>query len=291
LQATQTPPQLPGTSAITPYLVGAILYGGMVLFVGGLIALKILVPIPIQSGGHLPWPVAQWALTTPAGVLATFAVSVLIAGPSLIAGQRRILRHRFLARAVDVTEVPPWVWLTRPPVRPGETRVDRWLGRSRRARIASVGLLAVASLIVLLAVAALFASAVSSFIFIQSGECGARGCPPLYPLLPIVLASMFVTSGLSYWAQYRWLRRVEASSGVWLRLRSWFVPTTAFFYIRRPGVTPEAAAAARARFAPTEAMPMARASAISVLAAIPLFLLLIIGFFLQYWLPTQWIPG
>ncbi len=286
MQATQASPRLPGTSAITPYLVGAILYGGMVLFVGALIALMTLVPI--QSGGHLPWPVAQWALTTPAGVLATFAVSVLIAGPSLIAGQRRILRRQFLARAVAVTEVPPWVWLTRPPVRPGETRVDRWLGRSRRARIASVALLAVAALIVLLTVAGLFAAAVSSLIFIHSTECGASGCPPQYPLLPIVVASEFVTIGLSSWARYQWLRRVEASSGVWLRLRSWFVPTTALFYIRRPGVTPEAA---RARFAPTEAMPMARAYAISVLAAIPFFLILIIGFFLQFWLPTQWIPG
>ncbi len=289
MQAKQAPPRLPGTSAITPYLVGAILFGGLVLFWGALIALITLVPI--QSGGHLPWPVAQWALTTPVGVLATFAVSVLIAGPSLIAGQRRILRRQFLARAVDVTEVPPWVWLTRPPVRPGETRVDRWLGRSRRARIASVALLAVAALIVLLVFAGLFATAVLSLNFIHSDECGARSCPPQYPLLPIVLASEVVTFGLSSWAQYQWLRRVEASSGVWLRLRSWFVPTTAFFYIRRPGVTPEAAAAARARFVPTEATPMVRVYAISVLAVMPFVLLLIVGFFLQFWLPTQWIPG
>jgi hypothetical protein len=31
--------------------------------------------------------------------------------------------------------------------------------------------------------------------------------------------------------------------------------------------------------------------ATSVLAALPLFLLLIACFFLQFWLPTQWIPG
>ncbi len=289
MQAKQAPPHLPGTSATTPYLINAILSGALLLPVWALFIGLITVDA-IQAGGHLPWPVAQWALTTPAGVLATFAVIILIAGPSLVAGQRRILRRRNLARAVDVTEVPPWIWLTRPPVYPGETRADRWLGRSRRARIASLTLLGVAALILLLVVAGFIASAVSGLTYIHRAECGARGCPPTYPLLPILFASEFVTIGLSSWAQYQWLRRVEASSGVWLRLRSWFV-ATALFYIRRPGVTPEAAQAALARFAPAEAMPLARVYAVSVLAAIPFFLMFIVGLFLQFWLPTQWIPG
>ena len=289
MQATQAPPRLPGVRATTPYLVNAILSGGLVLPVWALLIGFITVGA-IQSGGHLPWPVAQWALTTPAGVLATFAVIILIAGPSLIAAQRRILRRQFLARAVDVTEVPPWVWLTRPPIRPGETRADRWLGRGRRARIVSLALLGAAALIFLLFVAGLFASAASSFIYIHSAECGARGCPPTYPLLPILFASEFVAIGLSSWAQYQWLRRVEAGSGVWLRYRGWF-ETPALFYIRRPEITPEAARAALARFAPAEAMPLARVFAIAVLAAMPLFVLLLAAIFLQFWLPTQWIPG
>jgi len=287
MQAPQAPPPLPGTSASTLYLVNAIVSEGMIPLFGALIALMSL--IPIQSGGHLPWPVAQWALTTPAGMLATVAAIVLIAGPPLGAGQRRILRRRYLARAVDVTAVPPWVWLTRPPVRPGETRVDRWLGRRRRARIASVALLAVATLLVLLVVSGLCASAVSSLLFIHRAECGARGCPPQYPVFPMVLASEWLAIGLSSVAHYRWLRRVEASSGIWLRVRSWFDPR-AFVYIRPPDVTPEAAAAAIARFAGAEAMPMARVYAIAVLAAKPFFLMIIVGFFLQFWLPTQWIP-
>jgi hypothetical protein len=214
-----------------------------------------------------------------------------------MAAQRRLLRRWQLARAVDVTEVPPWVWLTRPPVYPGETRADRWLGRRRRARTASLTLLAGAALLLLLMGAGFLASAVASLRFIPYAPCGTRGCPPSYPLFPpsysliqIVLASEFVTIGLASLAQYRWLRRVEASSGVWLRYRDWF-NTRGLCYIRQPGVTPEAAASALARFTPAEAMPLARVLATSVFAALPLFLLLIVGFFLQFWLPTQWIPG
>jgi hypothetical protein len=288
MQAKQAPPRLPGTSASTPYLVNAIGIGGLVVLLW-VPLIGLITAGAIQSSGHLPWPVAQWALTTPAGVLATFAAIALIAGPSLIAAQRRILRRRYLARAVDVTEVPPWVWLTRPPVYPGETRADRWLGRGRKARMTSLTLLGVAALVALLFLAGFFASAVLGLIYIPRTECGARGCPPQYPVLPLLLASEFVTLGLSSWAQYRWLRRVEASSGVWLRLRDWFA-ALALFYIRKPGVTHEAAQAALARFAPAEAMPLARVYAISVLAAIPLLLMFIVGLFLQFWLPAQWIP-
>lgn len=99
MQATQTPPQLPGSSASKPYLVLAFFYGGVVLLVGALTALMSVVPNP--SSGHLPSAVDQWALTNVAGMLATFAVSVLIAGPPLIASQRHILRRRFLARAAS----------------------------------------------------------------------------------------------------------------------------------------------------------------------------------------------
>jgi hypothetical protein len=104
------------------------------------------------------------------------------------------------------------------------------------------------------------------------------------------LASELVIIGLSSFAQYRWLRRVEASSGVWLRYRNWF-QTQGLCYIRQPGVTPEAAAVARARFAPAEAMPLARAFAIVVLGALPNFLVVLAGGFLQFWLQTQWLPG
>ncbi len=96
--------------------------------------------------------------------------------------------------------------------------------------------------------------------------------------------------GLSYFAHYRWLRRVEASSGVWLRYRTWF-QTQGLCYIRQPGVTPEAAAVALGRFAPAEAMPLARAFAMVVLRGLPLMLVIFAGGFLQFWLQTQWLPG
>jgi hypothetical protein len=104
------------------------------------------------------------------------------------------------------------------------------------------------------------------------------------------LASEWVIMGLSSFAQYRWLRRIEASSGVWLRYRNWF-QTQGLCYIRQPGVTPKAAAVALGRFAPAEAMPLARAFAIVVLGGLPLILVIFAGGFLQFWLQTQWLPG
>jgi hypothetical protein len=181
----------------------------------------------------------------------------------------------------------------RPPVYPGETRTDRWLGRGRSARKVNLALLGAAALICLLLVASFLTTAVVSLRSIPQAACGVHGCPPMYPLSAIVLASESVIIGLASFAQYRWLRRVEASSGVWLRYRDWF-QTQGLCYIRQPGVTREAAAVALARFArgaPAEALPLARVFVLVVLGALPLFLLLIAGYFLQYWLATQWLPG
>ncbi|HEX9412876.1 MAG TPA: hypothetical protein VF916_05185 [Ktedonobacterales bacterium] len=292
MQTTQAPPRLPGVRATTLFLINA-----LVLSLFLLLFLLLLVPLiglmtveATQAGGHLPWPVAQWALTTPAGLFGILAICVGVGAPAFIVAQRHVLRGWTLARAVDVTEVPPWVWLTRPPVYPGETRADRWLGRSRRAQLVSLTLLGGAALICLLLVASFLAAVAVSLRSIPLPLCGVGGCPPTYPLIPMGLASEWVIIGLSSFAQYRWLRRVEASSGVWLRYRNWF-QTQGLCYIRQPGVTPEAAAVARARFAPAEAMPLARAFAIVVLGALPNFLVVLAGGFLQFWLQTQWLPG
>jgi len=120
--------------------------------------------------------------------------------------------------------------------------------------------------------------------------CGAGECAPTYPLIPLVLTSQWVIVGLSSVAQSRWLRRVEASSGVWLRYRDWF-GFWGVCYIRQPGVTPEAAAAALTRYAPSGRLPLARVYAMAVLRAFPLFLVLCAGAVLQFWLQTQWLPG
>jgi hypothetical protein len=172
-----------------------------------------------QAGGPLPWPVAPGALTPPAGlvVLLAICVGLGLGAPALIVAQRHTLRGWTLARAVDVTQVPPWVWLTRPPVSPGETRAERWLGRSRRARLVSLTLLGGAALICLLLVASVLAAAGVSIGSIPRPPCGVGGCPPAYPVIPLVSAGEWVILGLAAVAQYRWLRRVEASGGVWRR--------------------------------------------------------------------------
>ena len=288
MQTTQAPPRLPGVRATTPFLIGGLI---LPLFLLPLVPLIGLMTVDAtQAGGHLPWPAALWALTTPAGLVVLLAICIGVGAPTFIVAQRHTLRGRTLARAVDVTEVPPWVWLTRPPVYPGETRAERWLGRSRRARLVSLTLLGGAALIYLLLLASFLVSAVVIWRSIPHPPCGVGGCPPTYPLIPIGLASEWVIIGLSSFAQYRWLRRVEASSGVWLRYRNWF-QTQGLCYIRQPGVTLEAAAVALARFAPAERMPLARAFAFVVLGALPLILVLFAGGFLQFWLQTQWLPG
>jgi hypothetical protein len=292
MQTTQAPPRLPGVRATALFLIG-----GLVSWVFLLLFLLLLVPLiglmtveATQAGGRLPWPVAQWALTTPAGLFSILVICVGVGAPTFIVAQRHFLWGWTLARAVDVTEVPPWVWLTRPPVYPGETRAERWLGSSRSAQLVSLTLLGGTTLICLLLVASFLAAVGVSLRSIPHPPCGVGGCPPTYPLIPIGLASEWVIIGLSSFAQYRWLRRVEESTGIWLRYRNWF-QTQGLCYIRQPAVTPEAAAVALARFAPAKRMPLARAFAFVVLGALPLLLVVFTGGFLQFWLQTQWLPG
>ncbi|HEU4782305.1 MAG TPA: hypothetical protein VFS83_03095 [Ktedonobacterales bacterium] len=292
MQTTQAPSRLPGVRATTLFLIGGLVsWTFLLLFLLLLVLLIGLMTVEAtQVSGHLPWPVAQWALTTPAGLFGILVICVGVGAPAYIVALRHILRGWVLARAVDVTDVPPWVWLTRPPVYPGETRAERWLGRSRPAQLVSLTLLGGAALICLLLVASFLAAALVSISSIPHPPCGVHECPPTYPLIPIGLASEWVIIGLSSFAQYRWLRRVEASTGVWLRYRNWF-QTQGLCYIRQPGVTPEAAAVALARFAPAGRLPLTRAVAFVVLGTLPLILVVFVGGFLQFWLQTQWLPG
>src|SRR5258708_5725404 len=120
MQTTQAPPRLPGVRATTLFLINA-----LVLSLFLLLFLLLLVPLiglmtveATQAGGHLPWPVAQWALTTPAGLFGILAICVGVGAPAFIAGQRHFLRGWTLARAADLTAVPPPLSLTPPPPSP-----------------------------------------------------------------------------------------------------------------------------------------------------------------------------
>ena len=286
MQTKQASPRLPGVRASVRLLVPGIV-GGLNLIFFVLLTALVLFSIGPQRG-HLPWPLVQWALTTPIGILSFIVAGGVIVALPWIAVVRRIWAWN-LARAVDVTDLPPWVWPKRLPLRPGETHTDRWLGRTRRARRITMVMLVAGSALFLVVLAGVVASVVWSFGELARVTCGAHGCPPLYPVVFIALDSLIAINVLTPLAQYRWLRRVEARSGVSLRYPDWFEGGI-LCYVRAPGVTHEAAAAALARFTPRHEVPVARLFAIAALAFILLLLVLGVGVFLSVWLQLQWIP-
>lgn len=176
---------------------------------------------------------------------------------------------------------------------------QRWLGQGRRERALSLALLALG---VLLAAALLVA-------FIGSVAYGLRasdariapdgngclgGCPPSYPLMGTVLAGWFAAMALAWLARPLWLRHVETSGHVRLRYRSWLTAAS-LYYVRAPGVTPEAAAAGLTRFFSARStsvpVPWARMFFIGVLAMTPYMVLVSASFVLSGWLQLQWLPG
>lgn len=98
------------------------------------------VPIARSRGWHLPWPLVQWALATPAVILAlALACAVLILIANVMFLPRTLLAMR-MGRALDVTDIPPELWPAR-PFHYDETRRERWLGRGRRTQLISLALL------------------------------------------------------------------------------------------------------------------------------------------------------
>src|SRR5260221_6508185 len=104
MQTTQPPPRLPGARATTLFLIsGLVLWAFLLLFLLLLVPLIGLMTVEAtQAGGHLPWPVAQCALTTPAGLFVILAISGGVVAPAVIVRQRHFLRGWTLARAVDM---------------------------------------------------------------------------------------------------------------------------------------------------------------------------------------------
>jgi hypothetical protein len=174
--------------------------------------------------------------------------------------------------------LPPW---RRPG---GPTPAEYWLGRGRRQRVLSLLSLALAGLLVLGSFAAF--SAVSWYGLTHLPDCSGPRCPPTYFQLqgpPIVIGIAIMNLG-----QYLRVRRVERRCGIWFRVPFTLGDFTC--YVRRPGVTPAAAAAALAPYTRDSSRPVARGAFVAALFFLPFALVLIALSLLTTWLPTQWMP-
>jgi hypothetical protein len=89
---------------------------------------------------------------------------------------------------------------------------------------------------------------------------------------------------------YGLVRRAEQQCGIYLRERA-SLDTFGFYYVRRPTVSAEEAAAARARFAPARERSFPHRFVVGLLTFLPLVLVPSAGLFLSAWLPLQWLPG
>jgi hypothetical protein len=242
--------------------------------------------------GHFPWPLAEWTLTTLPGTLALAVVAGLLWSVPAALLMRRI---PFLAQTVDVTDLPLDAW---PRLRPpwGDpargTRADRWLGRTQRQRVQNLLALALGALLLLTLLAAwLVAVWYGATHFLHLG-CSGASCPRIFPpifTLQIFMAPLYLGVVFVYFAPLAWFAQVQRRCGVWLRTRDPNGHTPLGTYIRRPGVTPEAAARALQRYT-LGARPLAHVLLSAALVFIPFFLMAIGATLLSTWLSTQWIP-
>jgi hypothetical protein len=86
------------------------------------------------------------------------------------------------------------------------------------------------------------------------------------------------------------LQHIEAACGIELLYRA--IPVLGpFDFVRRPGTSPDAAAAAVNRLARVRDLPGAQDFAAFVVAHSVLFILLAVSLVLSAWLPFQWIPA
>ncbi len=282
--AMRRPPRtLPGTDALLLQQVFLVIFLGMVVVILAL-SMATAAALGAQAQeGHLPWPIVQWAVTTPLGTLAIALVGGLAAGLPPLLWVRRVTPVAM--RPVDVTELPLSAWpRPLPPWRRpgGPTPAEYWLGRGWRQRVLSLLALALAGLLVLGSFAAF--SAVSWYGLTHLPDCSGPRCPPTYnqlqgPPMLIGLAIMFL-------GQYWWVRQVERRCGIWFRVPFTLGDFTC--YVRRPGVT--AAAAALAPYTRESTRPVARGAFVAALFFLPFVLVLIALSLLTIWLPTQWMP-
>jgi hypothetical protein len=239
-----------------------------------------------QLAGSLPWPLAQWAVTTPVGMLTLVVVGGLVLSIPYSMFFRVIST---MAQPVDVTGLPLAAW---PDLQPrwgdpaGLTRDERWLGRTQPERARNRRALALAALLLL---SLLVTAIVSIWYGMSHGlDCRPGICPPVPDFSQIALPLLFLSVPITSVIQLVWIAWVERRCGVWFRSRVDSIGLGT--YIRRPGITPEAAAAALQRHL-RGANSLAQLILLAVLA-LALVCLLIIGVaLLTNWLSTQWILG
>lgn len=282
--------RLPGSDPLGMHVSLGLFYlvASMLLFIVSEWYLPAQLPSKAQ-GGHLPWPLAQWALMTPLGTLTVTIAGGLLMG--LPAGWGMALFWLGQSRPVDVTDLAPAdrALYARPPRRrpSGPTRAEFWLGRGSRQRVLSSLALAAAAMLILsgcAGVVAVFRYGATHFP--QCVGPGGLRCPPAFvptALLPFSLG--IATQMLCACAAIRY---IEWRCGVRFRIVSGTqVPFGC--YLRQPGVSAERASAALARYTGPSDQPFARRTLQIVPFFLPLFLVMIALFGTAAWLPTQWI--
>ncbi len=222
MQTAQVRPWLPGTSASGAAKGMAIFFGAILLVVYVPILLLSVTTIGTQ-GDHLPWPALQWVVTTPLGALMLTALCLLMVGPPVILFSESQFKQQ-VAQAIDMTGWPPMAWPVPWPTRPQPPSIQRWLGYGRGEQALSRIMLVLGTLLAIELVGIFVASSLYGFYELGRLPCRTTGtrCSPDFPFIGIVIASVPAAIALSHVARFRWLRRVEATSHVWLRLRDWF---------------------------------------------------------------------
>jgi hypothetical protein len=253
---------------------------------------------PLDGGSppppwHLSWPVVQWAVASPTGFLTLSALGILVVGPPFAVFS--IWRYRSqVARARDVTDVPQVWWAIPQQARLQPPLLQRWLGQRRSERAVSLAFLVVGALLFVAVVGVLLAAiGVSDRLLNQLDvQCTTShyGCPPPTATLKTILAFGGIAwLALGQGAVALWLHRLEVTSGVWFRYGNWM--TSRLYYVRKLGVTSEAATAALARVSPAHAVPYVRYIFFFVLVWNWYAVLFAAAFLLDTWLQYQWLPG
>jgi hypothetical protein len=297
------PRHLPGTSATRVHMVIAVLYSAPVLV---LLAFLSLVDTPWLAfltrantsqppHWHLPWPILQWAVTSPEGYLTLSALGILVVVPPFVLFWIWRYRSQVLP-ARDVTDVPQVWWAIPWQARLQAPLVQRWLGQRRSERAVTLALLVVGVLLFVALMGVLFAAlTVSGRLLNQlldAQPCITHyGCRPWTDTLKRVLSPGFIAGlALGEWAVSLWLHRLEVITGVWFRYGAWMGGNT-LYYVRQPGVTSEAATAALAQVSPVHAVPYVRYIFFFVLVWSWYAVLFAAAFLLDTWLQYQWLPG